>query len=199
MEIFKAHQVWFSSDFHLGHKNVIRFDNRPFTTIEEMDDAIINNINALVKEDDHFFYLGDFTFYNDPKKINSLLDRIVCKNIYYIKGNHDKALYKYDITKRFKWTRELTEIYVEESDGKRQGIVLCHYAMRVWDKSHHGTWHLYGHSHGSLPDDPNSLSFDIGCNCWSYEPINYATIKKRMGTKTFKPIDHHKPEEAKKE
>ena len=64
--------------------------------------------------------------------------------------------------------------------------------MKVWDKSHHGAWHLYGHSHGSLPDDPNSLSFDIGCNIHDYYPLEFEDVRKIMSTKTFKPIDHHK-------
>jgi len=64
--------------------------------------------------------------------------------------------------------------------------------MNVWDKCHHGSWHLFGHSHGSLPDNPNSLSFDVGCNIWGYEPLEFERVKEIMSHKTFKPIDHHK-------
>jgi calcineurin-like phosphoesterase family protein len=63
--------------------------------------------------------------------------------------------------------------------------------MRVWNKSHHGAWHLYGHSHGTLPDDPNALSFDCGVDCHNYTPISFEQVEAIMAKKTFKPIDHH--------
>jgi len=63
--------------------------------------------------------------------------------------------------------------------------------MRVWNKSHHGAWHLYGHSHGTLPDDKNSLSFDVGVDCHNFTPINFEQVSAIMKKKNFKPIDHH--------
>ena len=73
----------------------------------------------------------------------------------------------------------------------KRRIVLCHYAFRVWNKSHRGAWHLYGHSHGSLPDDPNSLSFDAGVDCHEFTPISYERVKEIMAEKRFLPVDHH--------
>ena len=64
--------------------------------------------------------------------------------------------------------------------------------MNIWDKCHHGSWHLFGHSHGSLKDNPNSLSFDVGCKIWDYKPLEFEEVKRLMSLKTFKPIDHHK-------
>ena len=75
-------------------------------------------------------------------------------------------------------------------DGE-QLIILSHYAHQVWNRSHHGSWHLYGHSHGSLPDDPASLSFDAGCMLFGMRPISYDKVKEIMRTKWFVPIDHH--------
>jgi calcineurin-like phosphoesterase family protein len=82
---------------------------------------------------------------------------------------------------------ELKKIKVFE-----QEIVLCHYAMLVWNKSHHGTWHLHGHSHHSLPIDNYSLRLDVGTNGWSYCPISFEQIKQELSKRIFKPIDHHK-------
>ena len=78
---------------------------------------------------------------------------------------------------------------VEDPDMPRgeQMIVLFHYAMRTWNASHWGTYHLYGHSHGSLPDDINSLSFDIGVDCHNYYPLNYAEVKAIMQRKEWVP------------
>jgi len=63
--------------------------------------------------------------------------------------------------------------------------------MRVWNKSHHGALNLYGHSHGSLPDDPHALAIDVGVDCHNFTPISFEQVKKIMSKKTFKPIDHH--------
>lgn len=63
--------------------------------------------------------------------------------------------------------------------------------MRVWNKSHYGAWMLYGHSHGSLIDDPNSLSFDVGVDCHNYKPFSFEEVKEIMSHKIWKAIDHH--------
>jgi calcineurin-like phosphoesterase family protein len=82
----------------------------------------------------------------------------------------------------------LAEIKVE---GQR--IVLCHYAMDVWNRSHHGTWHLFGHSHHTLPVKPNSKRMDVGINGidYNYTPLEFSQIKVIMDQIEFIPIDHH--------
>lgn len=175
--------TYFSSDYHLGHNNVIIYDKRPFKDVKEMDEAIIANHNAIVSDDDDFYFLGDFSF--DNRLTESYLKRLN-GNKYFIKGNHDKdktiRLYKRYGT----YLGNLEEITIE---GQR--ITLCHYAMKVWNRSHKGAWQLYGHSHLSLPDDPNSLSFDIGIMGWEYKPISFAQVKEVMSKKIWKPKDHH--------
>lgn len=174
---------FFSSDFHLDHKNVIKYDNRPFADIIDMNDEIITNHNQIVKPNDNFYFLGDFCFSNRTEHFLRQLNG----NLFFIKGNHDK----HDTIKLYQkygtYLGEQKRIKIGE-----QEIILNHYAMRVWDKSHHGAWHLYGHSHGSLPDNPNSLSFDIGCMNFDYKPLEFEQIKQIMSKKTFKPIDHHR-------
>jgi calcineurin-like phosphoesterase family protein len=85
------------------------------------------------------------------------------------------------------------EIQVPDPDAPRgvRDITLLHYALRVWNKSHYSSWHLYGHSHGSLPDDPNSMSFDVGIDCHNYTPISFEQVKAIMARKTYVPVDHH--------
>lgn len=177
-------KTYFSSDWHLDHKNVIKYDNRPFKSVDEMNETIIVNYNNIVKPEDDFYFLGDFSF--NVKKMENHLSRLN-GNLFFIKGNHDGKehinLYKkYGI-----FLGEQKEIKVNN-----QSIILNHYSMKVWNKSHHGTWHLYGHSHGSLPDDKNSLSFDAGCMLFDYKPIEFEQVQKIMSKKEFKPIDHHR-------
>jgi calcineurin-like phosphoesterase family protein len=64
-----------------------------------------------------------------------------------------------------------------------QRIVLCHYAMRVWHHSSRGVWHFYGHSHGKLPDDPTSLSIDVGVDSHDFRPWHFHEIRTVMETK----------------
>lgn len=180
-------RVFFTSDTHLGHANIIKYSNRPFSNVKEMDDALIDNINSMVHTNDILYHLGDFTFKRDYRDISDYRERIKCKNIYFIYGNHDHEIKKSrDLQLMFISCRNFAEIR-----DRGQDITLCHYALRVWNKSHHGTWHLYGHSHGSLPDDPNSLSFDCGVDCHNYKPIYFEQIEAIMSKKEFKPIDHH--------
>lgn len=80
--------IWFSSDYHLGHKNIIKYDKRPFKNIDVMNEAIIANHNSVVNVDDDFYFLGDFSF-ND-KRTEEWLQRIN-GNKFFIRGNHDRT------------------------------------------------------------------------------------------------------------
>lgn len=177
--------TWFTSDPHYGHKRIIELCNRPFANVEEMNEKLIENHNSVVKAGDDVFCLGDFSF-GDAEFTRGVLKRLN-GNKYLIFGNHDQVFFK-DHTLRdfFKWSKDMAEIKVE---GHK--VVLCHYSMRVWNKSHFGSYQLYGHSHGTLPDDPNLLSMDVGVDPCKYFPISYEQVKAHMATKTFKPIDHH--------
>jgi calcineurin-like phosphoesterase family protein len=63
--------------------------------------------------------------------------------------------------------------------------------MRIWNRSHHGTWHLYGHSHGSLEHSPNGRSFDVGVNLWDYKPLSFEQVYDEMNKRKISKIDHH--------
>ena len=82
---------WFTSDFHFGHRNIIQYCNRPFASTGEMDAAILSNLNRKVGEDDQLFFLGDFCI-GGPEKARQYRDRIVCRNVHFVEGNHDRAL-----------------------------------------------------------------------------------------------------------
>lgn len=187
---------WFSSDFHFNHKNICRGTSewndgdsvRDFDTLEEMNDTIINNLNEVIRPSDTLYFLGDFAF-GDKRQIPSLRSRIKCQNIYGISGNHDKAIWE-SYQGIFKWFRNYAEITTTTKAGKKK-VTLIHYAMRVWNKSHHGSWHLYGHSHGSLPDDPNSLSMDVGVDTNNFRPYSANDILEIMEKKQWKSVDHH--------
>lgn len=175
---------YFTSDWHLFHANIIRYSKRPFRDTAEMNRAILDRLNETVEENDWLYFLGDMALTQEPRYLEYWLNQVRCKNICFIRGNHERTASQ--LRHRFYWFKDIAEIDV---DG--QNITLCHYAMRVWNKSHHGSWHLYGHSHGSLPDDPNALSIDVGVDTNDFYPYSMDDIAAIMSQKTFKPIDHH--------
>lgn len=179
--------TFFTSDTHFGHANIIKYCNRPFASAEEMDEALIRAWNARVQPQDTVWHLGDFTMNGGPDKVRSYRDRLNGK-IHLVWGNHDRR--SPEVAALFESTHDLVQMSCS-ADGRDHTLVLCHYAMRVWPRSHRGIWHLYGHSHGSLTDDPNALSLDIGTDCWAFAPVSVAQIAERMAAKTWKPVDHH--------
>ncbi len=191
-------KYFFTSDTHFGHANIIKYSKRPWLKPGDvdsngewasrqiandrtltMDVEMINRWNSVVSPGDYVYHLGDFCFGSFTtyfRRLNGLIT--------FIEGNHDKEASLH---------RNLFHSYHKllETTVNGQKIVMCHYSMRVWNKSHRGAWHLYGHSHGSLPDDPNSLSFDVGVDCHNYYPLSFEQVSDIMSKKTFKPIDHH--------
>lgn len=177
--------VYFTSDHHFGHANIIKYSNRPFASADEMNQALVERWNGVVAAGDLVYVLGDFSF-QDPGVATDVV-RQLNGSKYLIWGNHDKHLRKSTAFMReFVWCKDLHQIQVED-----QKIVLCHYAMLTWNQSHRGSWMLHGHSHGTLPEDPNALRIDVGVDAWDYYPVSFAEIREKMSKKTFKPIDHH--------
>lgn len=161
---------------------------RDFPTLEAMNDALVERFNETVGEDDHLFIIGDVAF-GSKENIGIFLRQIRCKNKYLVYGNHDQHIRKNKDGEQgyFKWCRERAQLTV---DG--QTMILDHFAGRVWDHSGHGAWQLYGHSHGSLPDDPTLLSMDVGVDTNDLRPYSFDEIKLIMSKKTPQAVDHHR-------
>jgi calcineurin-like phosphoesterase family protein len=171
--------VWFTSDCHFGHFNILKLGKgRPFAHIDEMNEALIERHNAVVRPGDLVYNLGDFALKISQKETINIRRRLN-GNIYLISGNHDSIAKS--IPGSFVWTKQLERIK-PKIDGIPP-ITLCHYAMRVWHGSHKGTWQLYGHSHGSLPEIPTLLAFDVGVDCWNYTPVSIEQVAAKMKTK----------------
>jgi calcineurin-like phosphoesterase family protein len=114
-------------------------------SIDRMNTAMIDNINAVVKPNDVLWHLGDvFWGHNNFDFAKSIRDRINCKTIHHVWGNHDEP----EIVSLFASSQHYAEVVVEH-----QKIFMCHYPMRAWDKSHKGSWQLYGHVHGGKWDE----------------------------------------------
>lgn len=123
--------IWFTSDTHFNHANIIKYCNRPFSSIQEMNETIINNWNSVVTKDDTVYHLGDFAF----GKVNEFANKLNGK-IVLIKGNHDTIPHNHMFA-------EVCDTKIVTIDN--QMIFMSHFAHRVWPRSHYNTWHLYGH------------------------------------------------------
>jgi len=180
------HQIYFTADLHFGHDNIRRYCKRPFDTVHHMNKAFTENWNSTVGPKDEVFILGDFAFRDHYKYASQLNGKK-----YLILGNHDKLSHAIRALDDgyFVWVDNYCELRVDKTN-----FMLFHYAIRQWNKKHHGSIHLYGHSHGCL--DPYGLSFDVGIdNCSEigappYTPINLQHILAYA--KTLAPdLSHH--------
>lgn len=176
---------FFTADTHFSHKKIIEYSKRPFGDVWEMNQTLVGKWNAKVKPTDVVYHLGDFALggLGEAWAVRKQLNGI----IHLVLGNHDKVAYQMSGA----WTS--MNHYVELRLPGYPMIVMSHYAFRVWNKAHHGSWQLYGHSHGSLPDDPCARSFDVGVDCWNYEPLSLDEVAAVMAKKQYKSVDHHTP------
>lgn len=189
----RTNKVWFVSDLHWCHANVIKYCNRPFDSVEEMNETLITNFNECVHPHDTVYMLGDIAL--TSTNLNAILTRLNGHK-HLIFGNHDKEIRKEKYKHYFAWTGDYKEIKVEG-----QHIILMHYAMRTWNKQHRGAWQLYGHSHNNLPELPTLLSMDVGVDANDYKPISFEQVKAHMEAKIKFSIenglklteDHHTP------
>lgn len=169
---------FYTSDLHFGHNNILRFENRPFKSVEEMDETIIANWNRKVAKGDEVYILGDFAF-ADGTRANELAERLNGRK-FLVKGNHDHYFLS---DKRFNkdnfiWIKD----YASIKDGE-QALILFHYPIAVWDRQHHGSLHLFGHIHSNASTmHPLTLKLDnaynVGVDVWNYEPVTLEEILK---------------------
>lgn len=171
--------IFFTSDEHFGHRNIIKFCKRPFTDLEDMREGLIARHNEVVGKEDQVYHLGDM-FWRTLKTAD-VLDTIHRLNgfHYYILGNHEEVFREMSGLKdKFGWVRD--RAHIVPAGGPRAGIVLDHFAGRVWHQSDKGSWQLYGHSHGELPEDHGLLSFDVGVDANNWYPVSLDRVRERM-------------------
>lgn len=175
--------IFWTSDTHYCHANVVKFDALPHASVEEMNEHRISIWNSQVKRGDTVYHLGDLSLGKLDETLK-LLKRLNGR-IHLIKGNHDHVIRKViaaDIN-ALAWVKDVAEVKVND-----QLIFMSHYAHRVWPKCHYGSWHLFGHSHGSMP--PLGKSFDVGWNVHN-RLLTFDDVAAIMETKTFEPTDRH--------
>ncbi|MDK4723108.1 hypothetical protein PH552_27520 [Rhizobium sp. CNPSo 3968] len=172
---------FFTADLHLGHHGILRHcpDTRPFDTVEEMDDAIVRRINERVAPGNILYIVGDFAVSGNAEYVKHLFHEINGRKI-LILGNHDldsKGRVS-KIVRDLPWDIPPTAALETHDEDCR--IHLHHYACRTWPAAHHGSYHLFGHSHGNLA--PFGRSRDVGIDCpdTNLAPLTFAEIKESL-------------------
>lgn len=196
--------IYFTSDTHYGHRNIVRGTSqwtdksrcRDFDTVEEHDQTLVDNINSVVKENDVLYCLGDWSF-GGKDKILEFRRRLYVKDIRLILGNHDEHI------ERGLYNDLFTSVqHYKRTSIDKQMIVMSHFPMRVWDKSHHGSWMLHGHCHGTLSDYSTSYedttivnlykTMDVGIDTHpEFRPYHFEEIREIMKDRVNLNVDHH--------
>ena len=176
---FDGSKVYFTSDTHFNHANIIGFCNRPFKSVEEMNEKLIENWNNVVGADDIVFHLGDFCL-GGSAEWTKVLDRLNGK-IYLIQGNHDMKNLRQGYTNRF----ELITMQMHIEVGK-QKIYLTHCPFLCYGGAYRDTWQLFGHVHTSKYNtgkDKSRLAYlfptqyDVGVDNNNFTPVFFEQVK----------------------
>lgn len=184
--------IWFTSDTHFFHTSIIDYNNRPFDNVEEMNETIIELWNGVISPKDTIYHLGDFAMASQKheNEIRNIINKLK-GNKFLIFGNHDDhKLYKkimINPPKKF----EILQNQIHEIKYNKNYYVMCHYPMFSWNRSHYGSYHLFGHHHGSLYRWNRSM--DVGVDCTDYQPISIDVVTKLLYQKPF--IQNHKKQE----
>lgn len=169
---------FYTSDLHLFHRNILRYEDRPYSSVEHMNSELIKNWNNRVSKGDEVYILGDFAFC-DGDTANQVLDSLNGMK-FLIRGNHDSFIKDKSFDRsKFVWVKD----YAKITDGNDK-VILFHFPIAVWDCQHHGAYHLYGHVHGNtntkhpLLLDLGERSANVGVDVNNYEP---KTLKELVG------------------
>ena len=191
--------IWFTSDLHFGHRNVIRFCQRPYTDEKHMGPCLIENWNNTVNDNDIVFVLGDTFWFNDSRVIKKILTSLKGKTIYILPGNHDDFEHYHraiEADQRIVLLDDINVLWLDSTINrgwkkKLYEIWLSHYPMMTWPHRENGAFQLFGHIHSQqgkregvdqdLPLHYNQM--DVGCDRWDYRPINFEDVRNIIETK----------------
>jgi len=204
----KGQRLWFTSDTHYNHSNICSATtkwndpstSREFKSLEHMNNTLVSNINEKVGQDDILFHLGDWSF-GGFDKIQEFRDRIICKNIHLVLGNHDDHISnnKENIQTLFNSVNKYVDLVVTFNIGTSSrydaSFVLMHYPIASWNNMARGTIHLFGHVHSnpSVRLGPGKM-MDVGMDGNNLYPISINEVLSIMSKQPIKSLfinDHH--------
>ena len=204
-KILTTGKVWITSDPHYNHKNICRGvtnwrtqdgdiplnSTRDFQSVDQMNNTLVDNINSKVGQDDTLIILGDIGF-GGFESIGKFLDRLICKNIHLVLGNHDHHIRnnRENIQDRFMSVSDYLQVRIYDQD-----FVFSHYPFASWNGLNKGVIHLHGHVHLSAKDKwGKGKRLDVGVDGNSLFPYSVSEIVHMMDRRDVRSdmdIDHH--------
>lgn len=173
--------IWFTGDLHFDHRRILEHHPDRGACVEEMNERIVANWNAVVASRDEVWVLGDFHL--GPSANIGKWFHALHGSKHLVAGNHD-----HNATKRLPWSS--VDDY-REWKQKPHRAVLSHYPMLTWNGAHHGVWMLHGHSHGMLRA-PRSTRMDVGIDTHpEFRPWSLDEVVAEMAGRTYVSVDHH--------
>jgi calcineurin-like phosphoesterase family protein len=174
----KGHPVLITADEHYGHKMICSYSDRPFENPDAMEEALVGFHNEESNERGLTIHVGDSCFGRMPDLLR-IAQRLVGRHL-FMDGSHDEALRELategipeDMKEKIGF---LPKLYEFKFEGRK--ITLNHYKMDKFYCSHHGAFHLYGHSHGHAPSEGRSM--DIGVDTNGYRPYHLRAVLKEL-------------------
>ena len=172
IKLHENQKIFFTSDLHFQHKNVIRFCRRPFENIKDMELKLIENWNSVVSNEDIVFDLGDVLWFDgrhDAKRILNQLNGIH----YVILGNHDNKN-NFELCDKVIVCETCTQVFIQTLDNKTQEIMLSHFPLLTWPHIDHNVINLFGHIH--CRQMVKRFGLDVGVDCHYFKPISIKDV-----------------------
>lgn len=169
--------IYYTSDLHIGHANILKHCNRPFSNVDEMNEALIENWNRRLCHNDTVFVLGDL-FFRNALPASHYLERMKGKK-HLIIGNHDRGWMKQtDVMRYFEDISLMREVV-----DRGRKLTLCHYPMLAWNGCGKGAYHIYGHVHSNLDHGygsilaamPHALNACVDVN--HFQPVTFEELQ----------------------
>lgn len=173
---------YYMADPHFGHAKIISICGRPYTSLDEMNEALLSNILERVGADDDLWVIGDFAYKESGQAIKDIFSRIPGRK-HLVPGNHDSKR-----VKALPWT-SVTDAIHAMNDTEKRRFVLCHYPMVTWNQSRHGVLNLFGHVHNNWAGSRNSIN--LGVDLWDFRPVTGDEVVARARTLPVNPIWQH--------
>jgi calcineurin-like phosphoesterase family protein len=179
-------KLFVTADEHYRHAKIILYTDRPFENPQTMENTMVRNHNTLVRESDITIHIGDFCF-GHRRDFIQIVAKLNGQHL-FMDGSHDRALAEYFLSEDLclgEKAKLLPKMFEFEYAGNT--ITLNHYAMTKWYKSHYGSFHFFGHSHGH--HTPENRSMDVGVDCQNFRPLEIGEAIKMLELK--KPEANH--------
>ena len=181
------------ADTHFGHQNIIKYDHRPFKSVDEMDEVLIQLWNGRVQPDDEVWFLGDLC-HKSSRPPEAYLRRLTGRK-HLIVGNHDDVLLSNDSAMSYFESVDQIKKIDDTYKGEKAEIILCHYPILEWWHKNHGTWHIYGHIHTDTGETYQIISkferaLNAGAAINGYMPVTFKELVEN-NRKFQELVKHH--------